>query len=77
MIDTGPPWPPRSVAEDLGTMEIRVELSAIITDQSYTICKDGMALTPDQRSGWGIQSLLVQLASGVDPFFGLERLTVV
>ena len=77
MVDLGLPRPPWLEAEDLGTREIRAELAAILVARSQTILKGGAALTPEKRSGCGIHSLLAQMASGVDPVPGLERLTVV
>ena len=36
MVDPGPPWPPRLVAEVLGTGAIPAELSAILAAHSWT-----------------------------------------
>ena len=66
MVNPGPPWLPRLVAEDLGTCAILVNLSTTLTGRFRTMRKDGMTLTPDKRSGQGIHSLLVQIASGTD-----------
>ena len=71
MVDLPPLRPPRSVAEALGTGAIRAKLSAILAAHSQTVFKDGTDLTLEKRSGQGIHSFLVPLASGVDPVPGL------
>ena len=65
------------VAEALGTGAIPAELAAILTVYSRTVCKDGTACTPEEHLGRGIQSLLAQLALGVERVPGLERVTVI
>ena len=77
MIDPGSPRLPRSVAEALGTGAIPGDLSAILTGRFRTVRDYGTALNPDKHSGQGIQSLLEQLASGVDHIPGLERLDLI
>ena len=77
MFDPPPLRPPQSVAEALGTGEIPDKLSAILTTHSQTVREDGTDLMPKKRLGRRIHSFLAQLASGVDPLPGLERVTVV
>ena len=67
----------RLVLEALGTGEIPVNLSEILVAHFRTFSEDRAALLLEKRSGRGIHSFLDQLASGVDPVPGLERLTFV
>ena len=49
----------------------------ILAAHSQTVRKDGAALSEEKRLGRGIRSFLAQLASGMDPAPGLERVTLV
>ena len=53
MSDTRLTRSPRSVAEVLGTGSIPAELAAILAEHSRTVCKDGLARTPEERTGRG------------------------
>ena len=72
MVDPDPPYMTQLVAEALGTVAIPGKISVILAGRFRTVCEGGTALTPDKRSGWGIQSFLAQLASGVDHIPGLD-----
>ena len=72
----GPPQPPWSVAEALGTRSIPTDLSGILEDRSWTVCKYGASLSLEKRSVWEIHYFLTQLALGMDIFPGLDRVTL-
>ena len=76
MVDPGLPWSPRSVAVAvavaLGTGTIPAELATILTAHSWTICKDGLARTPEQRTGRGLHSFLSHIELEEVPVPGLE-----
>ena len=76
MVDLGPPRPPRSVAEALGTKAIPADLSIILALHSRTVREDGAACTLEVRLGQVIHSFLAELASEVDLVPGLERVTI-
>ena len=77
MFDPGPLRPPWLVLEALGTGAILTEIATILASHSQTVRKDRAALLADKCLGRGIQYFLVQMASGVDPVPGLERVTLV
>ena len=77
MFDPGPLRPPWLVLEALGTGAILTEIATILASHSQTVRKDRAALLADKCLGRGIQYFLAQLASGVDPVPGLERVTLV
>ena len=68
---------PRLMVETLRTGAIPAELFTIFAARFWTVCEDEASLSPKKSSGLGIQSFLTQMASGVDPIPGLERVTLV
>ena len=65
------------VTEALGTGAIPAELAAILAAHSQPVREDGTACTLEECSGQVIHSFQAQIASGVDPVPGMERVTAV
>ena len=77
MADTRLTWLPQSVAEVLGSGSIPADLAAILAEHSRTVRKDGLARTPEERTGRGLLAFLTLLALGEVPVPGLEKVTLV
>ena len=77
IVNPWPPFPPQYVVEALWNGATLAKLAAILAAHSRTVHEYRTDCTPEERSGQVIQSFLAQLASGVDGFPGLERVTVV
>ena len=77
MVDPGPLWLPRLVAEALETGEILAELAAILAEHSRTVCEDGTARTPEVISFRVFHSFQAELASEVGLVPGLKRVAMV
>ena len=77
MVESGDPWTPRLVKEDVGTRAIPAELATILAAHFLTVCENGAALAVENFSGQGIHSFLAHLTSGVDAVPFLEQVTVV
>ena len=77
MVDPGLPRLPRSVAEVLGTGSILSELAAILAEHSWTVHKEGLVRTPEERTGRGLHAFLLYLAFGEVTVSGLEKITLV
>ena len=63
---------PQSVAEVLGAESIPAKLAAILAEHSRTVCKEGSACTPEERTGRGLHAFLSLLALGEVPIPGLD-----
>ena len=77
MVNQGLLRSPRSVAEVVGTRSIPAELVAIFAEHSRTVRKDGLACTPEERTGREMHAFLLHLALGEVPVHGRERVTLV
>ena len=77
MADTRLTRLPRLVVEVLGTGSIPTELATILAEHSQTVRKDGLARTPEERTGRGLHAFLSLLALGEVPVPGLDKVTLV
>ena len=63
MVNLGPPWTHRSIAEALGPRAISAYISAILAAHFQNVCKDRRGCTPEIRLGRVVHLFLEELAS--------------
>ena len=77
MVDPGFPRSPWLVAEALGTGTVLADMDAILAAHSRTVCRDGLARTPEERTGRGLHSFLSHIVLGEVPVPILECVKLV
>ena len=76
MGDLGPPRPPRSVAEVLGTGQPPDDFFVVLSAWFRVTDADGASLPTDIRKGGGFHAFLERLTAETAPVPGLVGLTI-